>query len=275
MKQILNSNTYPDFPNFEINYHKKVELFLDSFLGLDINKDSFKILYVKEAEVISRFRQQAIQHSKFFDVIITYDEEILKKCDNSCFFPFGTSWIHDYDFPEKKFQVSHLTGHKMMTEGHRLRQKIHYKQDLIKIQKDFYISKFGGVENLLNNKILADSKTPLFDSKFHICIENSREKNYFTEKIVDCFITKTIPIYWGCTNIGDFFDTEGFFIVNNFDEIINCCNNLNDELYEKKLEIIEKNFNLALGYADLNKNLKKKIEQILKTKHEYIPTNNK
>ena len=42
-----------------------------------------------------------------------------------------------------------------------------------------------------------------------------------------------------------------------------------------KLEIIEKNFNLALGYADLNKNLKKKIEEILKTKHEYIPTNNK
>jgi hypothetical protein len=40
-------------------------------------------------------------------------------------------------------------------------------------------------------------------------IENDRAPNYFTEKLIDCFALGTIPIYWGCPNIGDFFDARG------------------------------------------------------------------
>ena len=41
---------------------------------------------------------------------------------------------------------------------------------------------------------------------FSIAIENSRNGCYFTEKILDCFTTRTVPIYWGCPDIGDYFD---------------------------------------------------------------------
>ena len=50
MKQIINSNSYPDFPNTEIEYHKPVELFIDSFNGFNPNKKSFKIVYAKEVD---------------------------------------------------------------------------------------------------------------------------------------------------------------------------------------------------------------------------------
>jgi hypothetical protein len=263
MKQIINSNTYPDWPNIEVDYHKPVELFIDSFIGFDLKRNSFKILYVKEAEVISKFKKQAIDNHKLFDAVLTYDEEILEKCKNSYFLPFGTTWIHNYNFPEKKFQISHLTGHKTQTEGHLLRQKIHYKQGKIKNNKDFYISKYGGVENFMNNKILGEKKEPLFDSQFHICIENSREKNYFTEKIMDCFVTKTIPIYWGCPNIVDFFDINGMFIVNSFEEIISVCNNLNEKTYKEMMIYLEKNLTNSQNFTNINENLTKYIKEIL------------
>lgn len=264
MIQIINSNSCPEWPNIEIEYHKEIELFVDSFYGFDINKKSFKILYVKEAEAISKFKNEAIKNHKFFDAVLTYDEEILEKCKNSYFMPFGTTWIHNYSFTNKKFQISHLTGNKTFTEGHLLRQKIYYKQEKIKAPKDFYISSNMEIENFFGNKILGEKKEPLFDSQFHICIENSKQKNYFTEKIVDCFQTKTIPIYWGCPNIGHFFDARGIIIVNNFEEIINVCNNLNEEVYKKKLTYVEENLTKSKIFTNINENLKTKIKEILK-----------
>jgi hypothetical protein len=268
MIQILNSKTYLDFPNLEINYDKEVELFIDSFQGFDEKKKSFKILYVKEMEAISKFREHAIKNKNMFDAIITYDEEILEKCSNSYFLEFGTSWIKDYNFPEKKFQISHLTGYKLYAKGHHLRHKIHYKQDSIKTPKDFYVSRESfGLENFNNNKILGDKKEPLFDSQFHICIENSQQKNCFTEKIIDCFQTKTIPIYWGCPNIGDWFNINGIYFVNDFNEIISICNSLNEKSYYDKIEFINENYELSKKYVNIVDRLEIVIKKILNEKH--------
>ena len=37
--------------------------------------------------------------------------------------------------------------------------------------------------------------------KYSLCLENSSEKYYFTEKFTDCILSWTIPIYYGCSNI--------------------------------------------------------------------------
>jgi hypothetical protein len=37
--------------------------------------------------------------------------------------------------------------------------------------------------------------------KFMICFENISKENYFTEKLINAYYYKTIPIYWGCPNI--------------------------------------------------------------------------
>ena len=48
--------------------------------------------------------------------------------------------------------------------------------------------------------------------QYQYCLtcENSSHKNYFTEKLVDCFLSLTVPIYWGCPNLTDFFPKESF-----------------------------------------------------------------
>lgn len=40
--------------------------------------------------------------------------------------------------------------------------------------------------------------------KFMICFENLSQENYLTEKLSNAYSYGTIPIYWGCPNIGDY-----------------------------------------------------------------------
>ncbi len=262
MKQILASNIDDNWPLIEVDYHKPVELYIDSF-NKYAKSDSFKILWVKEAEAISGFKSLAMAYAGHFDAILTFDEEILSKCSNSHMMLFGTSWIHGYNHVDKKFQISHLTGHKVQTIGHKIRQEIHYRQKDIYPPIDFYISKYGGVNNFNNNKVLGEGKEDLFNSQFHICIENSKQKNYFTEKVVDCFITKTIPIYFGCPNIGDFFDVRGMFIVEDTHDILAACNSINENTYKEKLEFVEKNYELSKPFETITDRLKTLIDKIL------------
>ncbi len=49
------------------------------------------------------------------------------------------------------------------------------------------------------------------DYKYSIAIENSSQENYFTEKIIDCLLLWSMPIYWGCPNISNFFPEHSFY----------------------------------------------------------------
>jgi len=271
MKQLVNSTSEPGWPNLEIEFNRPIELFVDNFVGYDPNKNSFKILWVKESEEISKFKSHAIENHEKFDAVITYDEDVMNQCDNAYFMEFGTAWVFDYDnSTDKKFQISHLTGFKEMTEGHRLRKKLYYKQSKIKNPIDFYVSKHGGVENSFNSKILGESKNPLFDSQFHVCIENSKQKNFFTEKLIDCFVTKTIPIYWGCENIENFFDTNGFFVAKDFNDIIEICNSLDENTYQEKMVYLDKNFELSQKYITILDRLEHTINEIITHNHASV-----
>lgn len=76
---------------------------------------------------------------------------------------------------------------------------------------------------------------------------------------------KTIPLYWGCPNIGDFFNKEGIITFNNTKEFIDISNNiLTPDLYKSKKDIIEENYNLALNYIDYETNIVNVIIEIFK-----------
>jgi hypothetical protein len=52
--------------------------------------------------------------------------------------------------------------------------------------------------------------TGLLPYEYSIAIENSEEKNYITEKFVDCVLCNTVPIYHGAPNINDVYDKRYF-----------------------------------------------------------------
>ncbi len=153
-----------------------------------------------------------------------------------------------------------------MAPGHHLRQKVWFKESRIKnVPTKFFISgNFGGIENYNNNPVLGDDKSLLFNTQFHICIENSKRNNWFTEKLIDCLQTKTIPIYWGCPNISNWFNMDGFFIVDSLDDIISSCNSLNENTYQDKILAVEENFEKSKIYATISDRLILKIKELTK-----------
>lgn len=53
----------------------------------------------------------------------------------------------------------------------------------------------------------------LMDYEYSIVLENSQQKNYFTEKLADAYLSWTVPIYWGCPNIDDFFPDKSYHLI--------------------------------------------------------------
>ena len=88
----------------------------------------------------------------------------------------------------------------------------------------------------------------LNDYRFCIEVENGCAENCFTEKLLDCFATGTVPIYWGCPNVGEFFDTEGILTFSSDDELKNIMQSLSKEKYDSMRGAVENNFELAMKY---------------------------
>ena len=63
-------------------------------------------------------------------------------------------------------------------------------------------------ENLNNNYLAKMDFTKNY--KFSITFENTSGAEYLTEKIWHAFLAGSIPIYWGCPNVNDFFNPASF-----------------------------------------------------------------
>jgi hypothetical protein len=120
-----------------------------------------------------------------------------------------------------------------MTIGHALRHEIYNK---FRNKIDFY----GRGINPINKKI-----DGLKDYMFSVVVENTKKDYYFTEKIIDCFMTGTIPIYWGCPSSSLFFDSIGVITFDDINDFEQNINKLSEDLYNKKIEAVKRNFEYA------------------------------
>ena len=140
---------------------------------------------------------------------------------------------------EKSKSISTIFSWKTWNHGHRLRHSIYNMfKDSGKI--NFYGS---GCDKPIDLKV-----DGLKDYRFSVVIENSIESDYFTEKLLDCFLTGTIPIYWGTKNIENYFDTNGVIFINDENELSTIIDTLDVELYNSKINSIQSNFESAKKY---------------------------
>ncbi len=127
--------------------------------------------------------------------------------------------------PRKDHLLSIIASAKRGMEGHRLRH------DLIRLVGP-RLKSFGPEYRQLPRG--GSDKVPaLRPFMFTVVTENCRRDMIFSEKLIDAFLTCTIPIYWGCPSIGHLFDTGGMIV----------CNDLGD-LHEAVVEV------LAAGEAE-------------------------
>ena len=167
---------------------------------------------------------------------------------NSDLVPIGGCWIPETEriIHKKNKIISIISSNKTFLTGHKLRHEV-----ISKIPKlDVYGRGYKEIPTKLDG---------LKDYKFSIAIENDKVDYYFTEKIIDCFITGTIPIYWGCPSIGNFFDINGILTFNTIDELNDIINNLDNE-YEKRFESVKTNFELSKKYLIADDIIYKKLK---------------
>lgn len=256
-----------------IQTSKPVKLWID-ICQIPPKDGTFHIFYACEPSVIAPYIipwiQQNYQH---FDVVLGYEPEVLS-CPNSKFFFWSRTWINSQEensIQNKEYNVSFICGGNVITENHKKRISCWMRQEEIIIPKMFfYTTRNDRVSKIFDANLPCprDSKLAAFEkSMFHIVVENCCLQHCITEKIFDCFVTMTVPIYLGCPNIGEYFDIRGIIIVSSVNEIIEQCNKLTKNDYYSRMEYMETNKKLSNEKYpfDFNKGFKYHLNPILKT----------
>tara|TARA_Y100000996_G_scaffold43848_1_gene30348 strand:+ start:214 stop:1089 length:876 start_codon:yes stop_codon:yes gene_type:complete len=185
----------------------------------------------------------------------------------------GPSWLHDdYIKIYKKTKIcSMISSSKSFLAGHKLRLEVME-----------YVNKNYPIIDLFGNNFIelkrAETGNPRCKSNgkinglknymFSIVMENCYHDYDFTEKIIDSFLSGTIPIYRGCPSIYKYFNINGILTFNTLDELVNILNNLSENKYNDMYEYVQENFNKAQNYKNFTLNddvildyYKKKEEQ--------------
>jgi hypothetical protein len=103
--------------------------------------------------------------------------------------------------PEKTRPISCIVSSLKQLEGHRLRLNF-----ITNCKKEIpAMDLFGKGINYISDKM--DGLLPYH---YSIAIENTSIPYYFTEKINDCFLAYTVPLYYGCQNIDKFFPSQSY-----------------------------------------------------------------
>jgi hypothetical protein len=157
--------------------------------------------------------------------IWTFHPDMLAKCRHARLIRLADSWVKPCGHQDKVFEVSAFFSHKAGRDGYLIRRA------LLDAAADYTVpTRFfnctgqwlgaplpgyqasgvprGHAPNY-HQMIAFKTKDAAFRSMFHVCIENSRWPGYATEKVMDCFSTCTIPLYWGDPTLSDDFDAGG------------------------------------------------------------------
>lgn len=199
----------------------------------DINCKTKIALVLEPRAIKEEVVEYLLENPKEYDYILTHDEELLKKYNNAYPCPAILHFVRDWSKPNKTELLSMISSGKTSAPGHKLRQEI------MKSLKD-KIHLFGKEVNPIDDK-----ETGLQPYMFSVAVENSRNGCYFTEKILDCFTTRTVPIYWGCPVLEDYFDMNGVITFESVEELEYIIDNLSKSKYDKMKRAIEYNYTVA------------------------------
>lgn len=135
--------------------------------------------------------------------------------------------------PPKTKLISVIASNKRFTRGHRRRDT--FVQYLKKELGDI-VDVYG-----VGNTLVEDKWDAIAPYKYHIVIENSTYRDYWTEKLSDCLLAESYPFYYGAPNIEKYFDKQVFTQIDINDPtraIESIRKSIKNNLYEKATPLL-------------------------------------
>ena len=187
---------------------------------------------------------------KRFDIVLTHQESFSQMGHPFCKTYFSTNLLSVPLQELSNFKKSNLASfignieydlgnieHDQSAYGYSLRKSV--AELLINNAK---VDCYGKGIKWIDSKLEG-----LKDYCFSVAMENCKENYYFTEKIIDCFLTETIPIYWGCPKIDEIFDPRGMVCFDNLQELEVVLQDLSFEKYQNMLPFAQKNKEICIN----------------------------
>jgi hypothetical protein len=207
-------------------------------ISQDKNK-KYNILVLQESPGVLRFRgiiDFVKNHKdcfKIYNKVYTCIDELIGIENTERIHPSNITWIKNpILLPSKNKLISFVTSNYDTLPGHKNRLKI-----LNKVKH--FVDVYGKGINEIKNK-----DQGLVDYYYSIAVENDDTNSYFSEKIVDCFLTSTIPIYWGSDCVFQKFNYNGIIDlkkISNLNDIKDITNNF----YKKNIDAVVDNYFIA------------------------------
>ena len=205
-----------------------------------LNDTSGKPTYIwllESKQIIPQYYQWIIDNYEFVtsrvDGIFSCDKELCAKYPKISYSLINAApWVQDRKVHEKTKLVSMIASNKRMCEGHARRLQF---VDKFRDKLDFYGRGFNEI---------SCKEDGLRDYMFSVGIENAVYDTYFTEKLTDCFACGTIPIFYGCKGVTEYFNEDGIiFLDDDFD-----LSTLTKDLYYSKMDVIKDNFERSINF---------------------------
>ena len=150
---------------------------------------------------------------KRFKYVFTHDSKLLRTLPNAKKIIVASVWTRS-DVPKTK-DISLVCSFKEMCKLHKVRKTI---ADLYKDAP--FVDVYGDWQSKVQTKWV-EPEEYLRDYRYSIVIENYIDDEYFTEKILNCFANKVVPIYLGARDIGKWFNRRGIIQVDDWRDLAN------------------------------------------------------
>ena len=199
--------------------------------GISDGRKGPKYLWLLESKHIKPGLVESIIDNKqlvedTYETIFTHDQRLLALGDKYKWVPAQGFWIKEPKIYEKTKMISMIASNKRMCEGH--------------VKRLGWVERIGDQLDLYGRGFneIADKEDGLCDYMFSVAIENGEYETYFTEKLLDCFATGTIPVYLGAPDVGDHFNKDGIIDLTEEFEV-------SEEIYYSKMDAIKENLEKA------------------------------
>lgn len=180
--------------------------------------------------------QRVDEVARRFPVVFTHQRDLIER--GAPFLPllFGTNWLGVRDeaesqqvlaeHPEKSGLVSFIGSLEHADVG-----AYHFRREVAE-----YAIARGGVACFGKGiKPLPGKREAIAPFMFSIAMENAASDHYFSEKLIDCLLLNTVPIYYGCHGIGEKFDPRGMLQFNSREDLAAHLDTLTPERYAEML----------------------------------------